>query len=475
MTNNSFAMTLSEPSVQRKLGTICIFGTGDFGRSLGLRLLQAGYRVVFGSRNPRNSSLLPKGAEVLSHKEAAQAAQVIFVAVHRENYDFLCHIGGEALAGKVLVDVSNNLKRSQYPESNAEHLSKLVPAAHVVKAFNTVSAWALQSGGLDANRQVLVCGHNCEAKQMVKDIAQNLGFTALDKGSLQAAAELEDYPLQLFPMWRLPVALATGLIVVFFLYLLARDVIYAAVQDGKDISFRVMVSLPNKVFPIVSLIMLALCYLPGVIAGFLQLYNGTKYRRFPNWLDRWMLCRKQLGLLALALAFLHVLYTLIIPLRYYVRYRLSSWTVAQIKQNKTEPFDTTMAWRTDSYYAIGILGFGFYVLLGITSLPSVSNNVNWREFRFIQSKLGHLTLLLCTAHTFLYGWDKFLKPSYYKWYLPPGYMLSLIVPCVVLVLKFVLITPCVDRAITRIRQGWERKPAAYMGIYDDKGNQSLLL
>ncbi|KAG9341044.1 hypothetical protein JZ751_019798 [Albula glossodonta] len=420
MTNNSFAMTLSEPSVQHKRGTICIFGTGDFGRSLGLRLLQAGYRVVFGSRNPKNSSLLPKGAQVLSHKEAAQAAQVIFVAVHRENYDFLCQIGGEALAGKVLVDVSNNLKRNQYPESNAEHLSKLVPAAHVVKAFNTVSAWALQSGGLDANRQVLVCGHNYEAKQMVKDIAQNLGFTALDKGSLQAAAELEDYPLQLFPMWRLPVALATGLIVFFFLYLLARDVIYAAVQDGKDISFRVMVSLPNKVFPIVSLIMLALCYLPGVIAGFLQLYNGTKYRRFPNWLDRWMLCRKQLGLLALALAFLHVLYTLIIPLRYYVRHRLSSWTIAQ-------------------------------------------------------SKLGHLTLLLCTAHTFLYGWDRFLKPSTYKWYLPPGYMLSLIIPCVVMVLKFVLITPCVDRAITRIRQGWERKPAAYTGIYDDKGNQSLLL
>lgn len=39
-------------------------------------------------------------------------------------------------------------------------------------------------------------------------------------------------------------------------------------------------------------------------------------RRFPNWLDRWMLCRKQLGLIALGLASLHVLYTLIIPIRY---------------------------------------------------------------------------------------------------------------------------------------------------------------
>jgi len=39
-------------------------------------------------------------------------------------------------------------------------------------------------------------------------------------------------------------------------------------------------------------------------------------RRFPDWLDRWMLCRKQLGLVALGFAFLHVLYTLIIPIRY---------------------------------------------------------------------------------------------------------------------------------------------------------------
>lgn len=35
-------------------------------------------------------------------------------------------------------------------------------------------------------------------------------------------------------------------------------------------------------------------------------------------------------------------------------------------------------------------------------------------------------------------------------------MLCLIVPSVVLVLKILLLLPCVDRALTRIRQGWER-------------------
>lgn len=34
-------------------------------------------------------------------------------------------------------------------------LSRLIPGAHVVKAFNTLSAWSLQNGPSDANRQVV--------------------------------------------------------------------------------------------------------------------------------------------------------------------------------------------------------------------------------------------------------------------------------------------------------------------------------
>uniref|UniRef100_A0A8C5B0C1 Metalloreductase STEAP4-like n=1 Tax=Gadus morhua TaxID=8049 RepID=A0A8C5B0C1_GADMO len=265
-----------EPPPEREL--LCIFGTGDLGRSLGQRLLQTGYRVVYGSRRPHSCGPLPPGAQVL-------------------------------------VDVSNNSKKGLYPESNAEFLQSLIPAASVVKAFNTVSAWSLQNGPSDAHRQVFLCGDKAEAKQKVRELATRLGLSVLDRGSLSAAREVEDFPLQLFPEWRLPLCIATGLTGFFFFYLLIRDIIYAYVEQDKDISFRIMVSLANKVFPIVSLIMLSLCYLPGVMAAILQLYRGTKYRRFPDWLDHWMLCRKQLGLLALGFAFLHVLYTLLIPIR----------------------------------------------------------------------------------------------------------------------------------------------------------------
>ncbi|KAM3873346.1 metalloreductase STEAP4-like [Diretmus argenteus] len=434
---------------------LCIFGTGDLGRSLGQRLLQTGYRVVYGSRRPHSCGPLPPGAQVLSHAAAAQSASLVFICVQRQHYDFLEKLAPQ-LSGKMLVDVSNNLKKNLYPEANAEYLQRLIPGASVVKAFNTVSAWSLQNGPSDASRQVYLCGDSAEAKQAVTELATKLGFGVLDRGSLSAARELEDFPLELFPLWRLPLRLAVGLTAFFFFYELIRDIIYAYVEQGKDQSFRIMVSLANKVFPTVSLIMLSLCYLPGVLAAVLQLYRGTKYRRFPDWLDRWMLCRKQLGLLALGFAFLHVLYTLIIPIRYYVRYKKNDYIISLIKENTTREFHTPSAWRQDSYYSMGILGFGVYVLLGITSLPSVSNALSWREFSFIQSKLGYVTLLFCTLHTYLYGWNNFLRPSYYKWGTPPTYMLSLVVPSVVLLFKLLLLLPCVDRSVTRIRQGWER-------------------
>ncbi|CAL8256064.1 unnamed protein product [Boreogadus saida] len=344
-----------------------------------------------------------------------------------------------------------------YPDTNAEYLQRLVPGALVVKGLNTLSAWVLLNGPL-AGKQVFLCGDSAEAKQAVRELATRLGVSVLDRGSLSAAREVEDFPLQLFPEWRLPLCIATGLTAFFFFYLLIRDIIYAYVEQDKDISFRIMVSLANKVFPIVSLIMLSLCYLPGVMAAILQLYRGTKYSHFPDWLDRWMLCRKQLGLLALALAFLHVLYTFIIPIRYAVRHKLISTVVDEMKDNKSTPFyfDNTDAWATDSFFVLGIMGFFLYFLLGLTSLPSVGGSLSWREFTFVQSKLGHLTLIVCTAHGYIYGWNKFLKPSTYKWWTPPGYMLCLVVPSVVLVLKLLMVLPCVDRSLGRIRQGWER-------------------
>ena len=75
-----------------------------------------------------------------------------------------------------------------------------------------------------------------------------------------------------------------------------------------------------------ALTMLALCYLPGCLAGYIQLFRGTKYSRFPKFLDRWLKMRKQLGLLMLLSASLHVilLFFLFLNLLFYLSYQNKS-------------------------------------------------------------------------------------------------------------------------------------------------------
>lgn len=41
-------------------------------------------------------------------------------------------------------------------------------------------------------------------------------------------------------------------------------------------------------------------------------------------------------------------------------------------------------WRMELYVSAGIMALGLMSLLAVTSLPSVGNAVNWREFSFIQ-------------------------------------------------------------------------------------------
>ncbi|KAG7246593.1 hypothetical protein CRUP_002791, partial [Coryphaenoides rupestris] len=131
--------------------SVGILGSGDFSRSLAARLLASGHRALVGSRDPSRlpGGLFPEGAEVVSQREAVLGAErVVFAAVFPEHYHSLAGLR-EALAGKVLVDVSNadGSGRGPGPEgSNAQRLARMFPQSHVVKGFNVVSAWALQTG-----------------------------------------------------------------------------------------------------------------------------------------------------------------------------------------------------------------------------------------------------------------------------------------------------------------------------------------
>jgi hypothetical protein len=102
---------------------------------------------------------------------------------------------GDALAGKVIIDISNTFNADAtglvIPDgtSGAQEIARAVPAsAHVVKAFNTVFGHVLDQGRpLD----VFFAGVDAGAKTSVSAFIESLGLRPLDVGGLEMARWLE--------------------------------------------------------------------------------------------------------------------------------------------------------------------------------------------------------------------------------------------------------------------------------------------
>ncbi|XP_031414194.1 metalloreductase STEAP3 isoform X2 [Clupea harengus] len=460
--------SLSDPGTDAPL--VGILGTGDFSRSLAQRLLASGYRVVVGSRCPKRSSgLFPEEADVTTQQEAASQADLVFVGMFVEHYSTLSGLK-EILAGKILVDVSNGMRINHDEPSNAEQLAALFPDSVVVKGFNVISAWTLQTGPRDGSRQVQLCGDNAVAKNSVAQLCRDMGFIPVDLGRLSSARDIENSPLRLFPTWTTPVLCALSLFLFFYLFNFLHDVLHPYITSGRNVFYKLPIDTVNVTLPAVAMVMLALVYLPGLLAAFLQLWRGTKYRRFPEWLDRWLQARKQMGLLAFLCAALHAVYSLCLPMRRSARYKMLDAAFRQVKEGRAVSWVEEEVWRMELYVSAGILALGLLSLLAVASLPSVGNSLNWREFTFIQSRLGYTALLMSTLHTLLFGWDRAFQPSQYHFYLPPTFMLALTLPCAVLLCRLALALPCVARRLARIRRGWERQRCIRFQLPEEERN-----
>jgi predicted dinucleotide-binding enzyme len=101
---------------------------------------------------------------------------------------------GDALAGKVIVEISNpfnatfdGLAHSE-ETSIAQEVAKAAPAgASVVKAFNTIFRNVLEKGRPD----VFIAGDSAQAKASVEAFIESIGLRPLDVGGLKMAHWLE--------------------------------------------------------------------------------------------------------------------------------------------------------------------------------------------------------------------------------------------------------------------------------------------
>lgn len=443
---------------------IAVIGSGDFGRALAGRLSGAGYEVVIGSRNPnRNREIIPERIPVKPTEEAIQDIDIVIVAVPRDCYQ---NLPLSQLTGKILVDVSNRTTRKNKTNmSHAEYLACMVPDARVVKAFNVLSAYALENTAIGrGNKEVYISGNDKEARESISSITRAAGFTPVDMGGLVAARLIEDIPVMTFPAWKTPLIISCSLFFVLYLITFLKfQVCWPLTWYGKwDLWKHVPMDNVNKTLAVHALVMLAACYTPGVLAGWIQLARGTKYSSFPRWLDSWLKMRKQLGLLMFFAASVHACLSLAYMSPRYNDLAFGYADKFQINENTTMKVygSNKMHWRGECFLMAGVFGFSLVGLLAISSLPSVSSALSWREFTIIQSGLGWTSLVLLCAHDMFYGWP-YLGTAGLSCYVPSSFQYALYLPFLTIFLKLPLMIPPFSSSLTKIREGQVRTKGSF--------------
>ena len=194
------------------MSTIAIIGgTGPQGKGLGYRFAKGGHDVILGSRSEDRAAeaaadlqarITGAGSVIgATNAKAAQAAEVVLLAVPFDGHDALVAELASELAGKIVISCVNPLgfdKRGPFgldlgPTSAAETAQGLLPDSAVVGAFHHLSAVTLISDAdvLD-HEDVLVCGDDAEAKTAVIELAATVtGKPGVDAGTLRLARQLE--------------------------------------------------------------------------------------------------------------------------------------------------------------------------------------------------------------------------------------------------------------------------------------------
>jgi len=174
---------------------IAILGFGNVGKQFAKLFNKAGYEVVIGLRSVSTQAL---PYTCTTFKEAAQVADVIAIAIpFTACADVLPELA-EVTKGKIVIDSTNPLNADWSPKllgqenSASEEISRLLPEAYVVKAFNTIFADVMNEPVKDGRViTAFIAGDNDEAKQKIIALASDIGYAPIDIGCLYTARYLE--------------------------------------------------------------------------------------------------------------------------------------------------------------------------------------------------------------------------------------------------------------------------------------------
>jgi 8-hydroxy-5-deazaflavin:NADPH oxidoreductase len=196
------ATVRSQATDTMKIG---ILGAGKIGSAAARLFAAAGHEVaVSNSRGPESLRDLVRelGSKARggSIADAAGFGEIVLLAVPWHREDALPP--PELLRDKIVIDAMNPYR----PEggffelgasTSSEEVRRRLPGAKLVKAFNTIAYDHLASRGrkdlpIEERHAIYVAGDDPQAKRVVSELIEGIGFAPVDTGSLREGGRLQE-------------------------------------------------------------------------------------------------------------------------------------------------------------------------------------------------------------------------------------------------------------------------------------------
>jgi predicted dinucleotide-binding enzyme len=190
-----------------------IIGAGYIGSTAAKLFVHAGHEVaISNSRGPETlkdvvAELGEKGkAETVEN--AANFGDVVLVAVPFGKYK---ELPAAAFERKIVIDANNYYpgRDGRFPQldsgetTSSEMLAEHLKDARIVKGFNTIWYEHLQTQGnsrlpLDDRRVIFIAGDDPQAKRIVASLIEDIGFAAVDTGSLREGGKRQQPDTEIY-------------------------------------------------------------------------------------------------------------------------------------------------------------------------------------------------------------------------------------------------------------------------------------
>jgi len=174
---------------------IAILGSGNIGGSLGRKWSEAGYPVVFGTRDPESPKLAAllatiPGAMADSLAGAIASAEVVLFAQPSKAVPETASAHAGRLDGKILIDATNNFSAPVI--NQVQTLRAAAPQARIYRAFNSLG-WEVFAAPVLAGvtADLFYTGPDGASRKLVEELIGAVGLGPIWVGDNDLAAVVD--------------------------------------------------------------------------------------------------------------------------------------------------------------------------------------------------------------------------------------------------------------------------------------------